>query len=441
MKGGGLLKNKIYRFLCIFCALSVAMSIGAACVMAETDFNTDFIDDGSPEDEPNGKMSTVYAYVMNDYFNTYGVISDEYPQGNGVVNQEDVPTGVVYGDVVNFDNNDNPYLVIYFVEGGYKVAACHIWSYNEETEKAKRVAILEQDYSTLTDSYGKFELGWNDEKRFIIYSQYQNDELVKEDYYTVIDNDAFEYVNRPESASKSSVMHFNSDEFAPDIDVTNYNKQLGEFFEKLKNTAADSVSYDDISDRMENEDAGRLEKCVANALKLGNFDIAEYDTMEEYKEAITADNCSDRFYLISNVFDLGEELYYVLFSTDQSYYNYTLLRRTEDNAYQVLRVATNCIPLSDRELRQIRSEYSKNTLLMKKAKDKLPLSKAPAETKAPQNDKKDNTEQKKLNLNLPKIEIEKQLDRKSRIPVACIGGGISIALLTLLWVYIYGSDD
>ena len=41
----------------------------------------------------------------------------------------------------------------------------------------------------------------------------------------------------------------------------------------------------------------------------------------------------------------------------------------EDEKYQILKVRKDCIPLSDRELRQLKDEYLKSTLLYKKAKD------------------------------------------------------------------------
>ena len=46
-----------------------------------------------------------------------------------------------------------------------------------------------------------------------------------------------------------------------------------------------------------------------------------------------------------------------------------------DNGYQILKVRTDCIPLSDRELKQIKADYDRNTLLYKKSKGTLKLSK------------------------------------------------------------------
>ena len=134
------------------------------------------------------------------------------------------------------------------------------------------------------------------------------------------------------------------------------------------------------------------------------------------------------------MYNLGDEIYYVRFSTDKSYYNYALLRRSDtvENGYQILKISTDCIPLADVELKQLKEEYSRNTLLYKKTKGSLKLQKKvkqEGEPEAPQITK------------APKILIEKMIDSRMRLPAACIGGGIAIALLTILWVFLYGTDD
>jgi len=42
---------------------------------------------------------------------------------------------------------------------------------------------------------------------------FEGDELVHADYYTVIDGDAFEYVNAPQVLSETGVMDFSSEYF------------------------------------------------------------------------------------------------------------------------------------------------------------------------------------------------------------------------------------
>ena len=152
------------------------------------------------------------------------------------------------------------------------------------------------------------------------------------------------------------------------------------------------------------------------------------------QNALNVEPNGDRFYLISEAYNLGDEIYYVRFSTDRSYYNYALLRRSDmaDNGYQILKVRTDCIPLSDRELKQIKADYDRNTLLYKKSKGTLKLSKT---------SKYDDSDGLSEPTKAPAIHIEKSLKSSTRLPAVCLGGGIAIALLTVLWVYLYSDNN
>ncbi|MCC8160810.1 MAG: hypothetical protein LIO53_05810 [Oscillospiraceae bacterium] len=413
------MKNRIFRFLSVFCSIIIAIS----CLSFS----------GVSADEPVGKMSSVYAYVLNDYLYTYGAMHTENAgdsltdDGSGTF----APNGVIYAEIINFDANESPYLVIFLAEAQYNVASCHVWKYNDETEIAERIAVLDSNYSLLGQGEtGVFSLGFSNEKRYIIFQSRKDNELVGADYYTAINGDAFEYVNEPSVLNVVDVMDFGCDYFHSGIDISKYNKTVGDFFDDSKNSAADSVTYEDIAEHLSDEDEGQIEAVLKNVTSFTDFDIANYTSMEEYKEALNIEPNGDRFYLISEVYDLDDEIYYVRFSTDRSYYNYALLRRSDDaeNGYQILKVRTDCIPLSDRELKQIKSDYDKNTLLYKKAKGSLKLNKKssndkPAESKA------------------PLIQIEKTVSSRTRLPAICIGGGIAIALLTILWVYLYSDSD
>lgn len=416
------LKKRIYKMLCTFCAVSIIV----CCVT---------VDGSALADKPVGKMSAVYGYVLNDYMATYGIIATDNANDAIYDNEGDTiaPTGVVYGDVVNFDSNENPYLVIFVTEGQYRTASCHIWKYNEETEAAERAAILEKKYSDITpDRMGEFNIGWNDKKRYITYREYVNNEPVNAEFYTVINGDTLQYVYNPTDVSEAGIMDFNAYYFHPGVDVSEYNKTLGDFFDKLKNAAADSVTYEDIAEKLYPEDEDRVEKVLAKSVALENFDISNYDTLDAYKSALNESVSGNKFYLISNMYNLGDEIYYVRFSTDKSFYNYALLRRsdTADSGYQILKVNTDCIPLSDRELKQLKEEYSRNTLLYKKSRGMLKINRSI-------NDffKKEKSEKKPIEF------FGKTFDPRMKVPIACIGGGIAIALLTILWAYIYGNDD
>lgn len=416
-----MLKNRIFRFLSVFCSIV----IGLSCLTFST----------VNADEIVGKMSSVYAYVLNDYLFTYGAMHTDNA-GDTLRNNGDGsydPNGVVYGEIVNFDANDNPYLVIFIADKEYDTASCHVWKYNTTSEKAERIAILNIKMSNLQDGeVGVFSLGANNQKRYIIYKSYINDVLQNTDYYTVIDGETFEYVNAPQVLSEIGVMDFSNSYFHSNVDISDFNENIGQFFDDLKNAAADSVTYENIADRLYDEDEKQIETVLKDVVNYSDFDIANYTSMDEYKKALDVEPNGDRFYLISEAYDLGDEIYYIRFSTDRSYYNYALLRRSDDaeNGYQILKVRTDCVPLSDRELKQIKTDYDRNTLLYKKAKGSLKLCKeSKYETDTPKETKE------------PIIQIEKSLNSSARLPIICIGGGIAVALLTILWVYMYSDND
>ncbi len=414
-----MLKNRIIRLMAFFCATVISMSSLVFSTVSA--------------DEPVGKMSSVYAYVLNDYLYTYGAMHTVNP-GDMLANDDSgnyAPHGVVYSDVVNFDANENPYLVIFLADSTYNTASCHVWRYDNATENAQRIAILDVNHTLLANGdVGAFSLGSNNDKRYIIYRIYNGEQVVHSDYYTVVEGDAFEYVNAPQVLSESGIMDFGNSHFRSGVDISNYNAYIGEFFDKLKNSAADSVTYDDIAERLSDEDEAQIEAVLKNVTSFTDFDIANYSTMDEYKQALNVEPNGDRFYLISEAYDLGDEIYYIRFSTDRTYYNYALLRRSDDapNGYQILKVRTDCIPLSDRELKQIKNDYDRNTLLYKKAKGTLKLERRSASDSSKPSD-------------APKIELEKVFNESARLPAICLGGGIAIALLTILWVYLYSDND
>lgn len=415
-----MLKNRIFRFLSVFCSIIIILS----CLTFSS----------VSADEPVGKMSSVYAYVLNDYLYTYGAMHTDSAgdtfRDNG--EEEFAPNGIIHSEIINFDANENPYLVIFLADAGYNTASCHVWKYNEQSEKAERIAILDVNYTMLADGQvGAFALGFNNDKRYIIYKVYQDNVLTRSDYYTAIEGDAFRYVNAPQVMSEIGVMDFSNSYFHPGVDVSQFNANIGNFFDNLKNTAADSVTYEDIAELLSDEDEAQIEAVLKNVTSFTDFDIANYTSMEDYRTALEVEPNGDRFYLISEAYDLGDEIYYIRFSTDRTYYNYALLRRSDDaeNGYQILKVRTDCIPLSDRELKQIKTDYDRNTLLYKKAKNSLKLSK--------QSKYDDNAKPSKK----PVIQIDKSINRQTRLPAVCVGGGIAVALLTILWVYLYSDTD
>jgi hypothetical protein len=412
------------RLICLLCSLILA-AINITVFAVQTI-------DNAPLDAPNSNYSAVYADVLNDYINCRGVISDEHPYGF-TGSRDSVPNGLVYADIVNFENNKDPYLVLFLSDSEKNSASCHIWGYDADNSQAKEIASIDRRYSSLTERRGCFALGWNDAKRYIVYKELDDEETVSTEYFTVVNGEAFQYVTDPSDVSEAAVINFTNDSFRSDVDISDYNEALTQFFDKLKNAAADSVTYTDVFAKLDEQENDAITYAVEKASSIGNFDILSYNTIEEYEAALDEQRLGDRFYLISSVYSLDDELYYVRFSTDRSYYNYALLRKTERaELYQILKVRMDCIPLGDRELKALHDSYSKSALLYKKAKSSADAYTAP--TRAPE--KSDNF------IGLPKmIHMPKLIGSNAKKPAAYLSAALTVMLMTGLWVFMYGSDE
>lgn len=417
--------KKVYRrLLCLLCSLILA-------ALNITVFAIKSVED-APSDAPNKNLSAVYGSVLNDYINDYGVISDEHPKGFIKANS-DAASGVIYADMMNFDNNDNPYLVMFLADAENKAVSCHIWTYNDSFGRAEKVSEITKPHINLTSATGAFSIGWNNEKRYIVFTEAQGELVLDKQFYTVINGEAFRYVEEPEGVSEAPVIHFNNRSLFSDVDISDFNDALSQFFDKLKDSAAESVTYQNIIDNLSDDDMDAMEKTVSYAAELGNFSILDYSTMEEYEDALAAKRNGSKFYLISEAYSLGREIYYIRFSTDLSFYNYVLLRHTDRNEkYQILKVRLDCIPLSDRELEKLEDDYSKSTLLYKKAKSYN----SPQVTDSPIKNPNDGL------INLPKVfSMPKVFGRETRKTAVYTGAALTVLLITGLWVYMYGNDN
>ena len=434
------------KFLCSFCAAVIFMSTISFGLIP-------FV----KADEPVGKMSSVYGYILNDYIMKYGVMSTDK---NGAIFDSTgntiTPSGVVYGDILNFDNNNCPYLVIFVADSEYKSAECHLWLYNDETQKARKVAVIEKSYSDIPkDMIGEFNIAWKNEKRYITFNTYQNNVEQQKEVYTVINGEAYMYINNPADITEVGIMDYNAYYFHPGIDVSDYNKQLDVFFTKLKDTAAKSVTYENIATKLSAEDKTQINRVLIKSALYCDFDIKNYTSLDEYNEGLTITTSSDKFTQLSAIYSLGDDIYYAKFDTNRTKYNYALLRKTDalDDGYQILKVRTDCIPLADIELKQARYEYSQNPLIMAKSKTTMELNEdktavTPTSTnvtvKVGDNEPITVTKAPEPTPDIKetdkKISIKKILDDKVKLPIACTGGGIAIALLTFLWVYMYEDE-
>lgn len=418
------MRLKLYKAVCILTALVILLSF-PVCPSAQE------------EKSINGILSSVYGYALNDYMASYGVVTSQ--DESCIFSIDDTLSigekgGIVYADLVDFNSDNHPFMVIYLVDRSAQSCEVHLLRYNDYSKKADLIGVISKPYNTITpDCNGEFNIGYHNGRHYISYKTYENHTLTGAEYYTVIGNDAFMYVSPPTGINDIGIMDFNSTYFHSGMEINNYNKALGSFFKRLKDNTADSVTHEDISERLDTDEEKKLEATLSKAVFYCDFDISRFKSMAEYRRAMELTTNSDRFYLITNMYNLGDEIYYVRFSTDRSFYNYTLLRRSDsvENGYQLLKVRTDCIPLSDYELESIYDSYKRNTLLMKKARMPLNL-KSSFDLSEPV-----------IKLKLPRLEIEKTIPQNLRTPLALIGGGVSLVILVTIWLTLLNisSDD
>lgn len=381
--------------------------------------------------DPAGKTASVFGYALNDEMLNYGVVTTDECGGYVELNcgAGIYPTGVIYGDIIDFDNNQSPYLVIFRTDSGRGCASVDIYGYNAQKKEAELVNIISKGYNLPEGMIGEIAIGYNDEKRYIVYNEYIDGEKSKSEFYTIMDGTAFQYVSAPENVNESGVLSYSNSALHPEVDVSEYNYVLEDFFCELKNASADSVSYADISDSVMEDEEAKIENVLRNAAKFTRFDIGEYSDISGYNAALRIPDSDSIFYSITNLYDLGDQMYYVRFATNKSFYNYAILRRTKsiDEGYQLLASRTDSIPLSDIELESIKNAFMHNKLVYKKDRGNIA---------------KSNSEGLNLKmLDFSKIiNIPKPINADIRKPAALIGGGICLIMFVLLWVYMASEE-
>lgn len=405
--------------LCIICIFSVIIS-GIVLPAEAESITGDIV----------GKMASVYGYSLNDLMSSNGVISTEHPGDSLIINGSEYPDGVIYADIVNFDNNENPYLVILNADSADETVNIHIYGYDEDKQESVAVATLSKKYNTDPGVVGQFCLGRTDESRYIIYKEYTYDKETNAQYYTVVNGTAFIYVNNPSYAETFPLVSFNSTALRPEIDVSWYNAQLDEFFSDLKDSSADSVTYTDISEFLTEREAGRIDSILYTAAGFIRFDLSSFSDREEYEEALQKPDTDNKYYLLTHLYDLGDELYYARFSSNHSFYNLAVLRRSDEApcGYQLLLAKTDSIPLSDIEIKKLKDIYTHNKLVMKKAPGAIDLVSEPV------------LQFNKLDFKKP-ISLPKIFDDNIRKSAAYTGGGIGLILVLILWVYTASGKD
>lgn len=406
------MKKTLYRLMSVFCVLTMFLSLPVTYAK-----------------NSEGVWASQYAYTLNSAMLNCGII--ETAEVGGYVDITDgCPTGVIYSDIVKFTNDAEPCLVIMYSDGYNGCVSTDIYRYNKKENTAEIITTIRKPYAESKDSITEIALADDKTYRYIAYTTYIGDAVTKEEYYTVIDNDAFSRVETPATKSLSGVMTFTDSYLHPEVDVSYYNEPLSLFFSLLKDYSASNVKYPDIFENLTSAERERISRVLKRTAEfIYPFDIGDYSTMSEYSLAVNQHNGNGVFNAITNVYDLGDGIYYIRYSTDLCFYNGTIVRRTDkvsDN-YQILLVRNDFIPLSDRELSGLKEAYLKNRLLLEKSLGGPELKNEPV-------------------IKVNKLNIEKQIDIPQiispalRKPIALIGGGACLGLFVLLWVFMKSDD-
>ncbi len=409
MKNGGIAMGKaLHRLLCFISAL--VFLIAPASALAIDTENT---------------YATSYAYTLNSAMLGNGVVSTENC-GDYIPFGEGFPNGVLYADLVEFSNNTIPCLLIFRAED--RCVAVDIYKYDGKT--AEYITTIRKMYEAPANTTVEVALGDNKTNRFIVFNEYTDGILSKQEHYTVLNGDAYYCVETPDNVTSCGVVSFSDTALHPEVDVSVYNKYLDLFFSSLKDMSAENVSYTNILDDITESEKETISRVLKKTAEFSTFDIGDYATMSEYSLAVKKHEGEGSFNAITHIYDLGEELYYVRYSTDICFYNGTILRRCDtalDN-YQILCVRNDFIPLSDNELLGLKEAYLKNKLVLQKSVGSMERKSDPV-------------------IKVSKLDIEEKFDLPQMIspdlrkPIALIGGGVCLALFVLLWYFMSSNDD
>lgn len=413
------MKKRLYKLLCLICALTAMLSAIPLPAHAEGII---------------GKAASVFGYALNDEMFRSGVIDTAEPGGDADMSKYDgnYPTGVIYSDIIYFDNNESPYLVIFRADGAAREVCADIYRYDDTLQRAENIASLRKGYNSDEGVEGQFALGVNGSTQYIIYREYTHGIETNAEYYTVINGIAYRYIKSPPCSASSGIVNWNTRFFRPYVDVSGGNIALSTFFSKLKDASAESVTYEDIAEKITPAEEESLESVLTEAARFSSFDIGEYSSLTDYELALTERDIDDKFYLITNLYNIGDEIYYVRFSTDRSFYNYAILRHTDDDGkpYQLLASRTDSIPLSDIELTRLREIYSRNKLVAGKASESIQTAEKPFLPLMP------GGEETEKPIKLPKL-----FNASVKRPAALVYGVLAITSLIVLWVFIASDDD
>lgn len=381
-------------------------------------------------DEDDGVRSASFAYTLNSAMLNCGVIST--PEYNGYTDiSESFPSGVIYSDIVRFTDTADPCLMIVYADSVRGCISTDIYRYDKKDKTSKIITTIRKPYGISSSCVAELSLADDGEYRYIVYREYSGEETAVEEYYTVIKNNAFSRVETPDGCSHFGILSFTDSYIHPEVDVSEYNEPLSIFFSLLKDYSASSVTYKDILDDLTADERTSLSRVLSKCAEFDYpFDIGNYSSMSEYSLAVNEHDGCGVFNAITNFYALGDEIYYIRYSTDLCFYNGAILRRTDkvSDKYQILAVRNDFIPFSDSELNNLKEAYLKNRLVLEKAD-------TGAETKSEPLIKVN-----KLDFEKP-LSIPKKMSSSLRKPIAFIGGGVCLGLFILLWVIFTKNND
>ena len=204
------MRNRLHKIICLFTVFVILLGMNISPSAADVK-------------SLDGIMASAYGYALNDYIFRYGAVAtatvgesfaagdEAYMSANG---------GVVYADLVDFNSDNNPFLLIYLIDKPRSTAEVHILKYDQKKKKVTETGVISKEYSSIpANCAGEFNIGYDSGKSYISYKYYNNQILVHSEYYTVIDYDAFMYVKSPTGISDTGIMDFNCNYFHSNMDI------------------------------------------------------------------------------------------------------------------------------------------------------------------------------------------------------------------------------
>ena len=133
------MRNRLHKIICLFTVFVILLGMNISPSAADTS-------------GLDGIMASAYGYALNDYIFKYGVAATSTPGEAFATGDEAYMSangGVVYADLVDFDSDKNPFLVIYLIDKPKNTAEVHILSYDAQKKKVAETGVISKEYSSI----------------------------------------------------------------------------------------------------------------------------------------------------------------------------------------------------------------------------------------------------------------------------------------------------